>query len=94
MMQTKSYQLLERLDVTLNSIIQNPERDNPAIGYNALERKVNVLIEAPELKAQIQDVEEVGKGFYSGRISVDYLQKLASREDIETISAKPVQQNR
>ncbi len=80
-----SYKLLPRLDLDLNSIVHNPEKNNPAVGYSALEKKVNVNILAPDLKAPIQYVEKLSKGFYSGKVPIEYLKELAYREDIANI---------
>ena len=82
----------DRLDTALNGILHQPERDRPEIGYKALEREVGVTIEADSLIKLIEGVEELVAGFYSGKVSVDYLRELAEREDITHISSKPVYQ--
>jgi hypothetical protein len=69
--------------------LHHPERDRPEIGYKALERKVGVTIEADFLIEPIEGVEKLVAGFYSGKVSVDYLRELAERQDITLISSKP-----
>lgn len=82
-----NYILNPRLDITLNHILQNPDRDNPAVGYSALEKKVNIRIEARDLQSPLRGIELLAEGFYEGKISLEYLQELAQREDIDLISA-------
>ncbi len=85
-----TYTLNERLDITLNDILRDPTLDCSMVGYTSLDRKVNVIVKAPELKVPLRGLEEMGAGLYSGTISVDYLTELASREDIKRILAKNV----
>ncbi len=87
----ESYKLLPKLDVNLNAIVHNPEKDNSDVAYSALEKKVNVNIIAPDLKAPIQYVSKLAEGFYSGKVPVEYLKELAYREDIASIHSLPQQ---
>lgn len=91
-MKKQSFKLLPRLDISLNAVLTNPDGDNPSIGYIALEGRVDVLIEAPNRQAPIQNVSELAEGSYTGRISVDYLHELAYREDITMICSKKTHQ--
>ncbi len=93
-MKTESYEIIDKLDLTLNGILHTPEIDRPEVGYTGLEKQIDVLIEAPTLRGPIQGVEKLADGLYSGKISTDYLKELASREDIEYIYSTPVSQVR
>ncbi len=91
-MKQTTYTLNERLDQSLNAILHEPGKDRPDVGYKALERKVNVFIEADLLTTPIKGVEYLIQRMYSGMVSIDDLKKLAEREDIIAISSKPVHQ--
>ena len=83
----KESALLARLDETLNAIVHNPDVPRPAIGYNTLEREVDVRIEAPDLKSPIEGAEKLNDELYAATVSVDVLEGLADREDILYISS-------
>ncbi len=87
MKKQRSYEWVSRLDPILNAVLEIPGEARPVIGYDALERKVNIRVEAPELKAPIQGSMELGEGFYSAKVTVGYLKELAYREDIQHIHA-------
>ncbi len=91
-MKQTTYTLNERLDQSLNAILHEPDKDRLDVGYKALERRVDVTIEADSLRTPLTGVQELVAGFYSGRVSVDYLRELAERGDIKSIHSKPVHQ--
>ena len=87
MRKQRSYEPISRLDLELNAILQNPDADQPTVGYDVLEKKVQVRVEAPELRAPIQGSTELGAGFYAAKVTMGYLKELAYREDILHIYA-------
>lgn len=85
----KKNTLVGKLDAILNFILNNPELDRPHNGYSALDKKVKVLIEAPDLKFGLDAcVKHLTDEFYSGTISLDYLKELAARDDIKYIHSE------
>ncbi len=92
MFKKTSYQMSPKLDVYLNRILQYPDKDLPELGYSSLEKKVNVRIEASNLKTPLKDVELLPGGFYAGKISLDYLKELSQRDDIDFVHPVPKQE--
>ncbi len=90
-MKKRTYQLNPKLDTTLNSVLNEYEKERKDIGYDTKERRlsINVISDLHEIQGLENLTKDSEKPYvHSGQVTVDYLSELAKRDDIQSITSK------